>query len=69
MPEWRRNALRVARCVAAVAVATEVGAATRAALTFDLRSVVIATLATALLAMTTFYTAYEGLDDVLRRKP
>jgi len=69
VPEWRRNALRAARLVAAAAVATEVWAAASAALTFDLRSVVIATLATALLAMTAFYSAYEGLDDALRRKP
>ena len=77
MPVWRARAIRCALVVAGAALAVEIAAAASlsvqanafAAGTIDVRSVVIATLATAVLAMSSFYSAFEGIDDNLRRRP
>ncbi len=64
-PERRARALRAARNFACGAFAVEIGAIV--ALPFDLRAVVLGTLACAALAFVSFYGAYEGFDEALRR--
>lgn len=64
-PQQRARALRAARTVATGALAAEFVAI--CALFFDARAVVLGTLATAVVACSTFYGAYEGFDEALRR--
>ena len=77
MPPWRAFAIRCARLVAGAALAVELAAGATLAVEataatfggFDVRGVVVATLATAVLSAATFYAAFEGFDDNLRRRP
>ena len=64
-PERRARALRAARTFALGALAFESLAIL--GLFFDLRAVVLGTLACAALALCCFYGAFEGFDEALRR--
>jgi hypothetical protein len=64
-PERRARALRAARTFALCALAVETLAIL--ALFFDVRAVVLGTLACAGLALGCFYGAFEGFDEALRR--
>ena len=65
--EQRRNALRIALVTTATASGVAVFCA--AASPFSIWFVVVGTGACAITAAAAFYGAYEGFDEVLRRKP
>jgi hypothetical protein len=65
MQERRIRAVRAARTFARGAFAVEMLAIL--GLVFDARAVVLGTLACAVLASCSFYGAYEGFDEALRR--
>jgi hypothetical protein len=67
MTRGRRRAILVARAVVAVGSVTAVGCG--AAFALSLWFVVAGTLACAITAMASFYAAFEGFDERLRRRP